>query len=100
MSEMGLSYLSGLLSNIQKVLGITNPTLNSYRRLVPHFEAPTSIAFSKRNRSAAVRIPMYYTKMEKSKRIEFRVPDPTCNPYLSFSALLVYGLEGVKQKMD
>ncbi len=100
MSSLGLSYLSGLLQNISKILGLTNPTLNSYRRLVPHFEAPTSIAFSKRNRSAAVRIPMYYTKTEKAKRIEFRVPDPTCNPYLSFAALLVFGLDGVKKNLD
>ena len=100
LSSTGMSYLAGLLSNISTILGITNPTLNSYRRLVPHFEAPTSIAFSKRNRSAAVRIPTYFTKNEKSKRIEFRVPDPTCNPYLSFSALLVFGIEGIKKNLD
>ncbi len=100
LSGMGLSYAAGLLSNISTILAITNPTLNSYRRLVPHFEAPTSIAFSKRNRSACVRIPMYYKKEEKAKRIEFRTPDPTCNPYLSFSSLLVYGLEGVKKNLD
>ena len=100
MSKMGLSYAAGLLSNIGTILGITNPTLNSYRRLVPHYEAPTSIAFSKRNRSAAVRIPMYFQGEEKAKRIEFRVPDPTCNPYLSFSALLVFGLDGVQKKLD
>jgi len=100
LSKMGLSYAAGLLSNIGTVLALTNPTLNSYRRLVPHFEAPTSIAFSKRNRSAAIRIPMYYKNEEKAKRIEFRVPDPTCNPYLSFASLLVFGLEGVDKKMD
>lgn len=100
LSTTGMSYLAGLLSNIGTILGITNPTMNSYRRLVPHFEAPTSIAFSKRNRSAAVRIPTYFTKNEKSKRIEFRVPDPTCNPYLSFSALLVFGIEGIKKNLD
>lgn len=100
LSSTGMSYLAGLLLNISTILGITNPTLNSYRRLVPHFEAPTSIAFSKRNRSAAVRIPTYFTKNEKSKRIEFRVPDPTCNPYLSFSALLVFGIDGVKKNLD
>lgn len=100
MSKLGLSYAAGLLSNIGTVLGITNPTLNSYRRLVPHYEAPTSIAFSKRNRSAAVRIPMYFQNDEKAKRIEFRVPDPTCNPYLSFSSLLVFGVDGVIKKLD
>ena len=100
MSKLGLSYIAGLLSNVQKVLAITNPTLNSYRRLVPHFEAPTSIAFSKRNRSAAARIPMYFQNDEKAKRVEFRTPDPTCNPYLSFSALLVFGVDGVVKKLD
>lgn len=99
-SKIGLSYAAGLLSNVRAILGITNPTLNSYRRLVPHFEAPTSIAFSKRNRSAAIRIPMYYKKMEKSKRLEFRCPDPTCNPYLSFAGQLVFGLSGVEKKLD
>ncbi|NTU73003.1 type I glutamate--ammonia ligase [Candidatus Roizmanbacteria bacterium] len=100
LSDVGLSYAAGLLSNVKAVLGITNPTLNSYRRLVPHFEAPTSIAFSKRNRSAAIRIPMYYRGMEKAKRLEFRCPDPTTNPYLSFSAQLVSGVAGVLGKMD
>ncbi|MBI2327723.1 type I glutamate--ammonia ligase [Candidatus Curtissbacteria bacterium] len=100
MSEIGFSYLAGLLVNIKTLLAITNPTVNSYRRLVPHFEAPTSIAFSKRNRSATVRIPMYYKKIPNAKRIEFRVPDPTCNPYLSFAAQLVYGIEGIKNKLD
>lgn len=100
MSKLGLSYVAGLLSNVHKVLAITNPTLNSYRRLVPHFEAPTSIAFSKRNRSAAARIPMYYQNDEKAKRVEFRTPDPTCNPYLSFSSLLVFGVDGVLRNLD
>ncbi len=99
-SKEGLSYIAGLLSNIPVILGITNPTVNSYRRLVPHFEAPTSIAYSKRNRSAAARIPMYFSKEEKSKRVEFRCPDPACNPYLSFSAQLVSGLEGMIKKSD
>ncbi len=100
LSRLGLFYAAGLLSNIGVILAFSNPTLNSYRRLVPHFEAPTAIAFSKRNRSAAVRIPTYYKNEEKAKRIEFRVPDPSCNPYLSFAAQLVFGLEGVDKKMD
>ena len=100
LSKLGLSYAAGLLSNIKTILALSNPTLNSYRRLVPHFEAPTAVAFSKRNRSAAIRIPMYYKNEEKAKRIEFRVPDPTCNPYLSFAGLLVFGLEGVDKKLD
>ncbi len=99
-SKTGLSYIGGLLSNIKPLLAITNSTLSSYRRLVPHFEAPTSIAFSKRNRSAAVRIPMYYTLEEKAKRLEFRCPDPMTNPYLSFAAQLVYGIDGVKKKLN
>lgn len=100
LSSLGLSYTAGLLANISVILALTNPTLNSYRRLVAHFEAPTAVAFSKRNRSACVRIPTYYKNEEKAKRIEFRVPDPTCNPYLSFSAQLVFGLEGVNKKLD
>ncbi len=99
-SKTGLSYTAGLLKHIGAILGVTNPTTNSYRRLVPHFEAPTSIAFSARNRSAAVRIPMYFSKSEKSKRLEFRCPDPTCNPYLSFAAQLASGIDGVKNKFD
>lgn len=100
LSKSALSYVAGLLTHVEAVLGITNPTVNSYRRLVPHFEAPTSIAFSKRNRSAAIRTPMYFTNEEKSKRIEFRCPDPTCNPYLSFAAQLTAGLDGLTKKMD
>lgn len=100
LSRDALSYTAGLLSHIEAILGITNPTVNSYRRLVPHFEAPTSIAFSKGNRSAAVRTPMYFRNEEKAKRIEFRCPDPTCNPYLSFAAQLVSGLQGLKEKLD
>lgn len=100
LSKEALAYTAGLLNNIKAVLGITNPTVNSYRRLVPHFEAPTSVAFSKRNRSAAIRTPMYFKNESNSKRIEFRCPDPTCNPYLSFAAQLVSGLDGLKQKMD
>lgn len=100
LSNEALYYIGGLLSNIKTILGITNSTVNSYRRLVPHFEAPTSIAYSKRNRSAAVRIPMYYKRAEKTKRLEFRCPDPVCNPYLAFAVQLVMGLSGVEKKLD
>ncbi len=100
LSKTGLNYIAGLLRHIKPVLAFTNPTVNSYRRLVPHFEAPTSLAFSKRNRSAAVRIPVYFKNDEKSKRIEFRCPDSTANPYLAFSAMLVFGIEGIKKKLD
>lgn len=100
MSTLGLSYIAGLLHHIKPLLAFTNPTVNSYRRLVPHFEAPTSLAFSKRNRSAAVRIPVYFKNDEKSKRIEFRCPDPTANPYLAFSAMLIFGIEGIKKNLN
>lgn len=100
LSKTALSYAAGLLSHLYGVLGITNSTLNSYRRLVPHFEAPTAVAFSARNRSAAIRIPMYYKGEELSKRLELRCPDPTANPYLAFAAMLVAGIDGMKAKMD
>lgn len=99
LSKLGHAYVAGLLTHVDGLLGVTNPTVNSYRRLVPHFEAPTAVAFSARNRSAAVRIPMYHAS-EKAKRVEFRCPDPTCNPYLAFSAQLVAGIEGMEKKMD
>lgn len=100
LSKEALSYAAGVLTHLYAVLGITNSTLNSYRRLVPHFEAPTAVAFSARNRSAAIRIPMYYPGVEKAKRLELRCPDPTTNPYLSFAAQLMAGLDGVEKKMD
>lgn len=100
LSKDALSYAAGLLTHINAILGFTNSTLNSYRRLVPHFEAPTAVAFSARNRSAAIRIPMYFPDVEKAKRLEFRCPDPTCNPYLSFAAQLVAGIDGMKKKLD
>ncbi len=100
LSKPALSYAAGLLTHLYAVLGITNSTLNSYRRLVPHFEAPTAVAFSARNRSAAIRIPMYYPGVAKAKRLELRCPDLTTNPYLSFAAQLMAGLDGVEKKMD
>ena len=99
LSKEALGYIGGILSNVKAILAITNPTNNSYRRLVPHYEAPTAIAYSMRNRSAAIRIPMY-SESEKAKRLEFRCPDPTANPYLAFSALVVSGINGIKEKMD
>lgn len=100
LSKEATSYAAGLLTHIYAILGFTNSTLNSYRRLVPHFEAPTAVAFSARNRSAAIRIPMYFPNVEKAKRLEFRCPDPTCNPYLSFAAQLMAGIDGMEKKMD
>jgi glutamine synthetase len=99
LSEMALYYIGGLLKHAAALCAITNPTTNSYKRLVPGFEAPVNLAYSQRNRSASVRIPMY-TNSPKAKRVEYRTPDPSCNPYLAFSALLLAGLDGVINKID
>jgi glutamine synthetase len=96
-SEMARFFIGGLLTHAPAVLALAAPTTNSYRRLVPGYEAPVNLAFSQRNRSAAVRIPMYFDS-PKAKRVEFRPPDPTCNPYLTFSALLMAGLDGIKRE--
>jgi glutamine synthetase len=92
-------YIGGILKHAPALCGLIAPTTNSYRRLVPGYEAPINLAFSQRNRSACVRIPMY-SKSEKAKRIEFRTPDPTCNPYLAFAACVMAGLDGVQNKID
>ncbi len=99
LSEMALYYIGGLLKHAPSLCAITNPTTNSYHRLVPGFEAPVNLAYSQRNRSASVRIPMY-SKNPKAKRVEFRVPDPSTNPYLAFSALLMAGIDGIINKID
>ncbi len=99
LSEMALQYIAGLLKHAGALAAICNPTTNSYKRLVPGFEAPVNLIYSARNRSAAIRIPMY-SNNPKAKRIEFRMPDPVCNPYLAFSALLLAGLDGIEQKMN
>jgi glutamine synthetase len=95
LSETARMFIGGLLTHAPAVLGLAASTTNSYRRLVPGYEAPVNLVFSQRNRSAAVRIPMY-SDSPKAKRVEFRPPDPTCNPYLTFSALLMAGLDGIK----
>ncbi len=99
LSEMARYYIGGLLAHSPALLGICAPTTNSYRRLVPGYEAPVNLVYSKRNRSAAVRIPMYSTN-PKAKRIEYRPPDPSTNPYLAFAALLMAGLDGIAKKID
>jgi glutamine synthetase len=96
---MALWYIGGLLKHARALSAIIAPTTNSYKRLVPGYEAPVNLAYSRRNRSAAVRIPMY-SSSPKSKRIEFRPPDPSANPYLAFSALLMAGLDGILNKVD
>ena len=98
-SQLAKYYIGGLLKHASALLGICAPTTNSYRRLVPGFEAPVNLVYSQRNRSAAVRIPLY-SKSPKSKRIEFRCPDPATNPYLCFAAQLMAGLDGVRNKID
>jgi len=99
LSEMALYFIGGILKHAASLLAFTNPTTNSYKRLVPGFEAPVNLAYSQRNRSAAIRIPMYSAN-PKSKRVEFRCPDPSANPYLAFSALMMAGLDGVINRVD
>jgi glutamine synthetase len=99
LSQMALWYAGGLLKHARALSAFIAPGTNSYKRLVPGYEAPVNLAYSKRNRSAAVRIPVY-SASPKAKRLEFRPPDPSCNPYLAFAAMLMAGLDGVKNKID
>ncbi|NKB23947.1 MAG: type I glutamate--ammonia ligase [Kiritimatiellae bacterium] len=99
MSESAMYAIGGILKRAPSILAFTNPTTNSYKRLVPGFEAPVNLAYSRRNRSAAVRIPMY-SNSPKAKRLEFRCPDPSSNPYLAMSALLMAALDGILNKID
>jgi glutamine synthetase len=99
LSDTARYYIGGLLTHAPSLLALCAPTTNSYKRLVPGYEAPVNLVYSQRNRSAAVRIPLY-SKSPKSKRIEFRCPDPSCNPYLAFPALLMAGLDGIRNKIE
>ena len=98
LSEMAMFYIGGVLKHARALAAITNPTLNSYRRIVPGFEAPVNLAYSARNRSASIRIPVGQAS-PKAKRIEIRFPDPTANPYLAFAALMMAGLDGIEKKI-
>jgi glutamine synthetase len=99
LSDLARFYIGGLLKHAAAVVAFAAPTTNSYKRLVPGFEAPVNLAYSARNRSAAIRIPMFSTN-PKLKRLEFRPPDPSCNAYLAFSAMLLAGLDGVQNRID
>jgi len=98
LSEIGKYYIAGILKHCKEIVAVTNQWVNSYKRLVPGFEAPVYISWARRNRSTLVRVPMYKPGKETSTRIEFRCPDPACNPYLAFSVMLAAGLEGIKNK--
>jgi glutamine synthetase len=98
-SDAARWYIGGLIAHAPSLLAFTNPTTNSYRRLVPGYEAPINLVYSQRNRSACVRIPMFY-KSPAAKRLEFRTPDPSSNPYLAFAAQLMAGIDGIKNKID
>jgi glutamine synthetase len=99
LSDIGRWYVGGLLKHAPSLLAFTNPTVNSYHRLVPGFEAPVNLVYSNRNRSACCRIPITGSN-PKAKRIEFRVPDPSANPYLAFAAMLMAGIDGIKNKIE
>ena len=99
LSQMGLWAIGGILKHARALCAFTNPTTNSYKRLVPGYEAPVNLVYSSRNRSSAIRIPMYSEKPQ-TKRIEFRCPDSSCNPYLAFSAMLMAAIDGIQNKID
>ncbi len=99
LSDTALNFVGGILKHAPTLCALTNPTTNSYKRLVPGFEAPVNLAYSQRNRSAAIRIPLY-SSSPNAKRIEYRTPDPSCNPYLAFAAMLMAGLDGIINKID
>jgi glutamine synthetase len=99
LSDVGLWYIGGVLKHAKAIAALTNPTTNSYRRLVKGYEAPVNLAYSSRNRSASIRIPVSGTSAN-ARRIEVRFPDSSCNPYLAFAALMMAGLDGVQDRID
>jgi glutamine synthetase len=99
LSDIALHYVGGILKHAHAIAAITNPTTNSYRRLVPGYEAPVNLAYSSRNRSAAIRISTY-SPSPKARRLELRFPDPSCNPYIAFATMLMAGLDGIQKKLD
>jgi glutamine synthetase len=100
LSSIGKSYIAGLLAHVKEICLITNQWVNSYKRLVPGFEAPVYVCWSRRNRSAMVRVPLYKPGKEAATRVELRNPDPACNPYLAFAAMLAAGLDGIEKGME
>jgi len=100
LSEVGKGYIAGLLKHAPEITSVTSQWINSYRRLVPGYEAPVYISWARRNRSTLVRVPMYKPGKEKATRVEFRSPDPACNPYLAFSVMLAAGMAGIKNKYE
>src|SRR5207302_5027736 len=100
LSKTGKAYIAGILRHAREITLVTNQWVNSYKRLVPGFEAPVYICWARRNRSALVRVPMYKPGKEGATRIEFRSPDPACNPYLAFAAMLAAGLKGIEEEYE
>ncbi|MDX9754475.1 MAG: type I glutamate--ammonia ligase [bacterium] len=99
LSQDAMYFIGGILKHANSLIALTNPTTNSFKRLVPGYEAPVNLAYSQRNRSASIRIPMY-SPSPKAKRIEFRCPDPSCNPYFAFAAITMAGIDGIQNKID
>jgi glutamine synthetase len=97
LSDMAKSYIAGIMRHAREIVGVTNQWVNSYKRLVPGYEAPVYISWARRNRSTMIRVPMYKPGKEVATRIEFRSPDPACNPYLAFAVMLMAGLKGIDE---